>query len=86
MYKLSEMISVSDNINYIMQMCSGITRGRALNGELYAQRLQKLIYLHLINSISADKLTSELFGQYKLNCTIKFKWIPNNKTRSQSYI
>ena len=27
--------------------CSGITRGRELNGELYAQRLQKLIYLHL---------------------------------------
>ena len=30
-----------------MQMCSGITRGRVLNGELYAQRFQKLIYLHL---------------------------------------
>ena len=31
----------------IIQICSGITRGRVLNGELYAQRLQKLIYLHL---------------------------------------
>ena len=30
-----------------IQICSGITRGRVLNGELYAQRLQKLIYLHL---------------------------------------
>ena len=27
--------------------CSGITRGSVLNGELCAQRLQKLIYLHL---------------------------------------
>ena len=31
----------------IMQMYSGITRGRLLNGVLYAQRFQKLIYLHL---------------------------------------
>ena len=26
----------------IIQICSGITRGREFNGELYAQRLQKL--------------------------------------------
>ena len=32
---------------YIIQICSGIARGRVLNGELYAQRLQKLIHLHL---------------------------------------
>ena len=33
---------------YIIQLCSGITRGRALcNGELYAQIFQTLIYLHL---------------------------------------
>ena len=32
---------------YISQICSGITCGRVLNGELYAQRLQKLIYFHL---------------------------------------
>ena len=31
----------------IIQICSGITRGRVLNRELYAQRLQKLMYLHL---------------------------------------
>ena len=32
----------------ISQICSGITRGGVLNGELkYALRLQKLIYLHL---------------------------------------
>ena len=30
-----------------VQICSGITRGRVLNLGLYAQRLQKLIYLHL---------------------------------------
>ena len=28
-------------------MSSEITHGRVLNGELYAQRFQKLIYLHL---------------------------------------
>ena len=30
------------------QTCSGITSGRVLSGELYAQRLQKLVYLHLL--------------------------------------
>ena len=33
--------------NAVIQICSGITCGTVLNGELYAQRLQKLIYLHL---------------------------------------
>ena len=32
---------------HIIQIYSGITRGRVLNGELYAQRLHKLIYLCL---------------------------------------
>ena len=32
---------------HIIQLCSGITPGTVLSGELYAQRLQKLIYLHL---------------------------------------
>ena len=31
----------------MIQLCSAITRGRVLNGELYAQRFEKLIYLHL---------------------------------------
>ena len=31
--------------NHIIQICSGITSGRVLNGELYAQGLQKLSYL-----------------------------------------
>ena len=31
-------------LHYIIQIYSGITRGRVLSGELYAQRLQKLIY------------------------------------------
>ena len=34
-------------INYIIQIYSGITCSRVLNGELYAQILQKLIYLYL---------------------------------------
>ena len=36
-------------------MCSGITRGRVLNGELYVQRFQKLIYLHLFKSDIEEK-------------------------------
>ena len=32
-------------LGHLIHICSGITRGRVLNGELYAQRLQKLIYL-----------------------------------------
>ena len=35
-------------------MCSGITRGRLLNAELYAQRFQKLIYLHLFTDSHED--------------------------------
>ena len=33
---------------HMIQICSGITSDRVLNGELYTQRLQKLIYLHLL--------------------------------------
>ena len=33
-----------------IQICSGITSGRVLNGMLYAQRLHKLIYGHLLTS------------------------------------
>ena len=32
----------------MIQICSGITSGRVFSGELYAQRLQKLIYLYLL--------------------------------------
>ena len=33
---------------FIVQLCSGITGGTVLNGELYIDRFQKLIYLHNI--------------------------------------
>ena len=33
--------------SHIIQIYPGITRGRVLKGEFYAQRLQKLIYLYL---------------------------------------
>ena len=35
------------NIHGIIQICSGITRDIVLNGELYAQRLLKLIHLRI---------------------------------------
>ena len=34
-------------LRHIIQIYSGIIRGRVLNGELYTQRLHKLIYLCL---------------------------------------
>ena len=34
-------------LRYIIQIYSGITRGRVLNGELNTQRLHKLVYLCL---------------------------------------
>ena len=33
-----------------MYICYGITSGRVLNRELYAQKIQKLIYPHLLTS------------------------------------
>ena len=33
-------------------MSSGITRGRVLNGECYAHRLQELNYLHYLQNVS----------------------------------
>ena len=57
-YTYISMLSVQRNTTglfiYIFIICIiRITRGRLLNGELYAQRLQKLIYLPL----SADCFT-----------------------------
>ena len=48
----STEVNVKHQIQYkhydiTIQMCSGITPGRVLNGVLYAQRFQKVIYLHL---------------------------------------
>ena len=38
----------------IIQIYSGITRGRVLNGELSAQRLQKLIHLFVYRLFHED--------------------------------
>ena len=42
-----KMKDKTNEVEHIIQICSGITRGRVLNGELYAQRLQMLLYMHL---------------------------------------
>ena len=48
MTSVSGLIDLVYSFQYhIIQNCSGITHGRVLNRHLYAQRLQKLIYLHL---------------------------------------
>ena len=48
--------------NHIVLICSGITRCRVLNVELYAQRLQKLIYLHLFTDCFM-KISIQSMGQ-----------------------
>ena len=45
-YCYNELLLLSDT-HSIIQNGSGITDGAVLNGELYAQKLQILIYLHL---------------------------------------
>ena len=49
-------------LSVVIQMCSGITCGRVLNGELYAQRFQQLSYLHLFTdcSLKISPQSSEL--------------------------
>ena len=47
MHTSDELIVKDDVGQCIIQICSGITRGRVLNRELCGQRLQKLIYLNL---------------------------------------
>ena len=54
----------------IIQIYSEITRGRVLSGELYAQRLQKLIYLYLftdcfmkISLQSSEQIIYRLFHE-----------------------
>ena len=57
---VSFYLSIYFNLSYIFQICSGITRGRVLNGELYARTLQKLIYLHLPTACFID--FSSIYG------------------------
>ena len=47
MHALSAARLIIVNQMHIILMCSGITCGRMLNGELYAQNFQKLIYRHV---------------------------------------
>ena len=47
-YFVEVLAITSLSLYSIIQLCSGITHGRVFIAELYAQRLQKLIYLHLL--------------------------------------
>ena len=50
LFNMSNQYSLRTGIlpcRHTTQLCSGITLGRVLSGEPYAQRFQKLIYLHL---------------------------------------
>ena len=57
---LLSLVNKNNNVTKI-QICSGITRNRVRNVELDAQKLQKLLNVHLSTdcpSTNADKLTS----------------------------
>ena len=54
----------------IIQICSGITHGRLLSGELYAQRLQ-LIRLHLSTDCFM-KISLQLMGKFAVKWLSKF--------------
>ena len=43
-----------------MKMCSGITRGRLLNGEVYVQRFQKLILSAFIYRLVHEDFSSNV--------------------------
>ena len=45
--RTNKMVVNISHLKHLIQLCSGITRGRVLNGELDAKKNQKLIYLHL---------------------------------------
>ena len=53
------------SVNKYRKINSGITLGRVLNGELYAQRLQKLIYLHFFYK---DCFMKVLFNFHETVC------------------
>ena len=61
----------------IIQIWFGTTRGWEVNGELYAQRLQKLIYLHLSRDCFI-KISLKSTWPYNLyNNIIIFTWLWN---------
>ena len=60
----------------IIQMCSEIIWGRVLNGEHYAQKLQKLIYLHLFTDCFMNFIYMYLFNRtlLKVDQCYSFNW------------
>ena len=62
------------NNDHMTQLCSGITCGRVLNGELYAQRSQKLIDLHLFTG-SFMKIPLQSSEQIQFWNLIKMIWL-----------
>ena len=61
------MNDMNNVVDPIIQTCSGITRGRVLNGELYTQGLQKLIYLHLFTDCVCSHDVGEIFMKQSVN-------------------
>ena len=65
----------------MIQICSRITTGRVLNGELYTQRLQKLIYAHLFTgcfmkiSLQSSELNVVGFQPYQFFTYNNMVWI-----------
>ena len=57
---------------HIIQMCSEITHGRVLNGDLYAQRFQKSTYLHLFTDC---KVSWRDFSSIVGTNTVLYLWV-----------
>ena len=85
--------SLSASTLYIIQIYSGIARVRGLNGEFYAQKLQKLIYMYVftnhfmkisLQSMHANDWREIIMKQYvqnpdKLTSVIFVQFIYTNK-------
>ena len=62
---MGKMVQINDLNCNIIQMCSGITQGKVLNGELYARRFQKSVYLHLFTDCFM-KISPQMSEQTRL--------------------
>ena len=64
-------------IDHIIQMCSGITHGRVLNGEIHAQRFQRLIYPHLFKDTVPWRFLLNSRNQYSSwSSSLTFYFLP----------
>ena len=84
--QFSNVSVVAESRKHTIQICSEITRGRVLNGELYAQRLQKLIYLHLSTDCFMQISLHSSGQKNRKQNTRKHIYHANEKLKSKSFL